>query len=85
MSAEKIDHKAEAQQLTAIASEHDSVAAATSAVAEATLYAAEQQQLANLIAYWAAMTEEKLAYLNEQDKTRFRAVQELIEEGLGLA
>jgi len=49
-----IDHKAEVQRLTLVASEHDSVAAATVAVAEATLHLAEQQRIANLIAYATA-------------------------------
>ena len=42
MSAAKVDHKVEAARLTAFAAEFDSIAAATSAAAHATLYAAEQ-------------------------------------------
>ena len=73
MSADKIDHKAETQRLTAFASEHDSVAAATSAVAHATLYAAEQQRIANIIAWTVG-----------SGYTPSTAVIEQVNESLGL-
>ena len=74
MSGDKIDHKAEAARLTAFAAEFDSIAAATSAVAHATLYAAEQQRIANVIAWTVG-----------SGYTPSTAVIEQVNESVGLA
>lgn len=55
------------------------------AQARATLALVEQQRMANLVAYWAAMTNESFAYLDDEAKAMFRGVQEQIEKGLTLA
>lgn len=82
------NHASKAEKLVGLAMKTNDTANALSiaqvATAEATLALVEQQRTANVIAYWAAMTDEKAGYLDDEEKARFRSIQESIEEGLGL-
>ena len=71
------DHKAGAERLTKLAGEIDSDAAATSAVAHATLYLAEQQRIANVLLYHSTAAQIDFNQLDEEAKKKIR-------EGLGI-
>lgn len=59
--------------------------ALTIAGVQANLALAYEQRTANLITYWAAMTDEVHGYLDDEDKAQFRGIQEQITERLDLA